>query len=261
MKKGSHHTETSRERMRKVKAGSQNPRYGKHHTEETKKKISQSEKGKAVSKETREKISKVASGVNNPNYGKPRSEETRRKISNANTGRKQPREAIERMRMKKIGKPLSEGHKKKIGTALRGRKLSAEHKKKVSIARRCQVLPQHHTKPELIFEAICKKNNIPFHFVGDSQLWIGEGRRKLNPDFIEANGQKICVEIFGDYWHSPLINRKMKERQTLNYRKTHYKKYKWIPIFLWESDLKRPDAEQFVLNEIQKVIEGGFDKK
>ena len=109
------------------------------------------------------------------------------------------------------------------------------------------------TKPERIFQEICKKNNLDFHYVGDGQLWIGK-KRKLNPDFIEANGKKICIEIFGDYWHSPLLNRNMKEYSTLGYRKRHYQKYNWHSVFIWESDLLRKDAEQFVLNELQKGV-------
>ena len=118
-------------------------------------------------------------------------------------------------------------------------------------------IPTHHTKPELIFEQICKQNNLDFHYVGDGSLWIGTREQKqLNPDFIEANGKKICVEVFGDYWHSPLLNRNMKEHGTLEYRKRHYQQYKWQPVFIWESDLLREDAEQFVLNTLQK--EGVF---
>jgi hypothetical protein len=113
--------------------------------------------------------------------------------------------------------------------------------------------PNQHTKPELLFEGICKRNNLPFHYTGNGSLWIGKkGEKQLNPDFIEANGKKVCVEIMGDYWHSPLLNRNMKEHGTLEYRKRHYKRYKWHPIFIWETDLKREDAEAFVLNEISK---------
>lgn len=114
-------------------------------------------------------------------------------------------------------------------------------------------IPNHHTKPELIFENICKRNNIDFQYTGDGTLWIGKtGKKQLNPDFIEANGKKICVEVFGDYWHSPLLNRSMKEGSMLNYRKSHYQRYKWYPIFIWESDLLRSDAEAFVLNTLKK---------
>lgn len=109
--------------------------------------------------------------------------------------------------------------------------------------------PTHHTKPELIFEGICKKHNLHFKYTGDGSLWIGKkGKTQLNPDFIQADGEKIIVEVLGDYWHSPLLNRKIPEHGTLTYRKKHYKRFKWDPIFIWESDLKRKDAEQFVLN-------------
>ena len=110
---------------------------------------------------------------------------------------------------------------------------------------------QKPSKPERIFQEICQKNNIPFHYVGDGQLWIGK-RKKMNPDFIEANGKKICVEIMGAWWHSRLLNQKVREDALLPYREKHYKHYKWQPIFIWDSDLLRKDAETFVLNELRK---------
>lgn len=109
----------------------------------------------------------------------------------------------------------------------------------------------HHTEPELIFEGICKKYNLPFHYVGDGQLWIGE-EKVLNPDFTEVNGKKICVEVFGDYWHSPLLNPELRENALLGFRKNHFRKYGWTSIFIWERDLKRKDAEKFVLIELKK---------
>lgn len=120
--------------------------------------------------------------------------------------------------------------------------------------RRKQKFSKHRTKPELIFETICKNNRLPFHAVGDGQLWIGKnGEKQLNPDFIEDNGKRICIEIFGDYWHSPLFNRNMPEHGTLDYRKVHYKHYNWKPVFIWETDLLREDAEAFVLNLLEKA--------
>ena len=119
-------------------------------------------------------------------------------------------------------------------------------------ARKAQEIPKHHTKPELIFEQICKKNNLDFHYVGDGQLWIGKDK-VLNPDFIEANGKKICVEIMGAYWHSPLLNKNLRENALQSYRENHYKKYKWQPIFIWDTDLLRKDAESFVLNELSRA--------
>ena len=51
--------------------------------------------------------------------------------------------------------------------------------------------------PEQIFDDINNHNNLDYLYVGDGLLWIGKDR-KLNPDFIKANGEKRLVEIMGD---------------------------------------------------------------
>lgn len=50
--------------------GENHPMYGKHHSEETKQKISISKKGTKLSDETKRKMSMSRSGENNCNYGK-----------------------------------------------------------------------------------------------------------------------------------------------------------------------------------------------
>lgn len=65
---------------------------GRKHSEETKKKIGEGNKGKTITKEQREKISLSRlgkyTGKKNPFYNKNHTEETKLKISNANTGRR-----------------------------------------------------------------------------------------------------------------------------------------------------------------------------
>lgn len=204
-------------------------------------------------------------GENNPFFGKQHTEETKEKIRT-----NQPDMSGENNHF--FGKHLSEGHKQKIrdGQAEFYKKHPEKREeitkhvkefyknhpeKAIEATERLmkQVVPSHHTKPELAFMDICKRNNIDFHFVGDKSLWIGD-KVKLNPDFIEANGQKILVEIMGDYWHSPLLNPKVDKIRTLPYRKKHFKKYGWIPIFIWGSDMRRSDAEHFVLKTLSEHI-------
>ena len=64
-----------KQKMSEKRKGKNNPFYGKHHTEETKRKISEYNKGRYE-------------GKKNPFYGKAHSEEVRKKISEHNKGRK-----------------------------------------------------------------------------------------------------------------------------------------------------------------------------
>ena len=61
-------------------------RKGRHLPEETKKKISESRKGRQLSEEQRQKLSESLKGEKHPNYGKHLSEETRRKLSESLKG-------------------------------------------------------------------------------------------------------------------------------------------------------------------------------
>ena len=78
---GKHHTD---ETKKKYFIGENNPMYGKHHTEDAKKAISNANKNKIVSDETRSKLSVASSGENNGMYGKHHTEETLNKLRNSN---------------------------------------------------------------------------------------------------------------------------------------------------------------------------------
>ena len=89
---------------------------GGHHatpSEETRRKLSEINKGKRHSEETRRKISESNKGKTRP----PRSDGHRRKLSEA-----------------KKGKTLSEEHRRKISEAGRGRTHTIEHRRKISEA-------------------------------------------------------------------------------------------------------------------------------
>ena len=85
--------------------GDKHPMFGKHHSEESKRKISEGNKGKTMSEEARKKISEG-------NKGKTMSEEERKKISESNSGEKHHM----------FGKHHSEESKRKISESLIGEK-------------------------------------------------------------------------------------------------------------------------------------------
>lgn len=60
-----------------------NPMYGKHHSEETKRKIGEKNTGKKASMEVRQKLSKANVGKNNCMYGQTHTQEAREKIAKA----------------------------------------------------------------------------------------------------------------------------------------------------------------------------------
>jgi len=88
---GKHLSDDTKEKLSNSLSGENNPMYGKHHTDETKQKMSENHPdsfgennpwfGKHHSKETREKISKANSGENAPFFGKQHSKETKQKMS------------------------------------------------------------------------------------------------------------------------------------------------------------------------------------
>ena len=72
--------EVRRKKSEAIK-GEKNHNYGKPRSESTRKKMSESHKGKVLSDDTRTKISESKTGKNNHNYGKHFSEEHRKKLS------------------------------------------------------------------------------------------------------------------------------------------------------------------------------------
>jgi len=204
----------------------------------TKKKLYQSKEGDV----TRKKISKARSGV-------PLSKEHGDSISKGLIIFYQSEEG------KKLKKEFSERFSGE-GGPFYGQKHTEENIQKNRERRMLQEFPKHHTKPELRCEEFSNKNGVPATYTGDGSFWIpkrNNGTKVCNPDFIlYANGKKFVIEILGDYWHSALLNNKVPVDDLKN-RKRHYKKYRWIPIFIWESDIMKPDGEKFFLSELKKA--------
>ena len=154
--------DTSRKKLsEKTRArviGIKNPMYGKTHSFEAKKKISLSSKirmldpkmklkllnGRLVSnykhsEETKKKIRESQLGSKSHLFGKPstfknkkHSEEAKKKISKAKEGLKLTKEHKKKVSESLKGRIFSEEHKEKISSKLKGRFFSEEHRRKIS---------------------------------------------------------------------------------------------------------------------------------
>ena len=175
---------------------------GFKHSEETKKKLSNINKGKKHSKETKKKLSNI-------NKGKKHSEETKKKISKANKGKKRSKEFRKRISKNNarywLGKKHSEETKKKISKNNArywlGKKHSEETKKKLSNINKGKKLSEE-TKTKISE----KHNTTGFYRVSQKKTscckqgfnWVyryyqNDGRRKSFSS-IDLNKLKIKVQ-------------------------------------------------------------------
>ena len=108
-------------------------------SDETRRKMSESHRGKVLSEETKKKMSES-------HKGHLVSEETRRKIGEKHKGLRHTEEARRKMSESLKGRVLTEEHKRKMSEALKGRPLSEEHKRKVSEAKKGELCWNNGTK-------------------------------------------------------------------------------------------------------------------
>lgn len=134
---------------------------GKHHSEETKRKISIAHKKRHLLGDTL-------------NFGFQKGNQLS-KGNQTNKGRTPWNK----------GKKMNEDFCKKASDWQKGKKLSPEHIKKIL---------RRNTKSslEMKFEEIINRYSLPYKFVGNGEVLIG---RKC-PDFINTNGQKIAIEVY-----------------------------------------------------------------
>lgn len=76
-----------------------------------------------------------------------------------------------------------------------------------------------------------------YKYVGDFKFWI-DGK---NPDFINVNGQKKIIELFGTYFH------KIIKEDDSQKRINHFKKYGYDTLIIWSPELQKQNREKLIL--------------
>lgn len=224
---------------------------GKHWSMNVKKKISESMRGRHLPENHRHEISKT-------NRGHIVTPETRSKISVALSGK--PKSAEHKMKIKSripsmLGKHHSATTREKISKAHKNKSPSIEHRRRLSISLRnlwqdpefaMKMLIAFQRKPnkvERYLNTILNKHFPQFKYNGDGSLGITLGG--LIPDFVNVNGKKQVIEVFGDYWHSPEIIEDDWRRGELG-KIMVYNSLGWRCLVIWEHELKELTEQQIV---------------
>lgn len=203
--------------------------------------------------------------------GRKLTEAWKRKISISHTGIPSSKKGIkdssisERVRQQwkehreKMCKAVKEGHVKKwqdeewakkqrklvsdrmkIATTLNWRNKEYREKQTKAILKGLFRRP---TKPEQKLINLIQQYNLPFDYIGDGKIVING----FCPDFIDNDGSKRIIEVFGDYWH-----RNDSEEE----RKEVFAKYGFKTLIIWEHELKEPEK---VAEKINGFIKEGGD--
>ena len=215
-------------------------------------------KGKKLTEEHKRKLSEAHKGKEPWNKGLTVSDpRVKKNVEALIEGRRKHTPTLESNQKRSIalmGIPKSEDHKKAMSRGRKGIKFSREHRENISKGKKGQKpwntgltiedprvfacvkgnLANRSGIPstaEIALDEILQKN-FPnqWKYVGDGQVRIG----RAIPDFINVNGQKRIIEIFGECYH-----RDPKEEWE---KKAMYKEYGFETLVIWGRDLqRRPD--------------------
>ena len=64
------------------------------------------------------------------------------------------------------------------------------------------------------------------------------------PDFIHANGRKLAIECFGDFWHDPIRNKSLLYHQTFQGRTEFLNANGYEVLILWEHEIHKTPKDK-----------------
>jgi G:T-mismatch repair DNA endonuclease (very short patch repair protein) len=206
-RKGYHHSQETKDKLRVKKLGTFNPMYGKKHS------IKWKENQKLIAR-------------NNPNYGmrnKHHNEITRSRITN-----------------KLIGIKQSEESKRKRSSTLKQYYLNHKHNRLGKDMpqsylewRKHFVLPKKDTSIEVKIQNYLKQLGVEFL----THQYIKDIEHGYQCDILIPS-KKCVIECFGDYWHSYPLSRKIDIIRCQELRNSGYK----VLVF-WENEIRVMEVE------------------
>ncbi len=167
----------------------------------------------------------------------------------------------------KIAKSLtglvqSEETKAKKSKALKGRSLSEKNKEGIragqkrfwaglsdaEVGRRLRNSCNNGAKPTRPEVIVGKwlESHYPneWRYNGDGAGGVVIGRHI--PDFVNVNGRKMLIEVFGKHWHNPAnFPNRMAQQELIS----HYKEWGFDCLVLWENEIYKTDVMEAKLRE------------
>jgi len=172
-----------------------------------------------ISEETRAKLSLATKGENNPFYGKHHTKETKAKIS------------------KRRLELNAQGYK--FGFANMSKEQLQEINRR-TIAKCCARPNNTEAKLMEIIDKACPNQ---YRYTGDASVKIAG----LYPDFLNVNGKKKVIEMFGDYYHSGEVVKAHKNwKATELGRIMLYNSYGFDCLIIWSSELNKKSKSELI---------------
>lgn len=200
---------------------------------------------------------KVVRGISKALTGRIITEEHRRKISKTLKGR----HSSPKTEFKK-GLVVSQEHKQQLSLLQKERWKNPSYKEKFGRImkkqnmnldfqqKRLKALATKPTTPETSLMNLITRFNLPFKYVGDGSVIIGN----LNPDFINENERKI-IEVFGRVFHDPATSFfPISVKRQVAGRTEYFNQYGFDTLVVWDNEL---EDETKVVEKIRNFMGGG----
>ena len=145
------------------------------------------------------------------------------------------------------GREFSPEHCRHISETKRRKCQNPEYAKKVAANINTHVRKKRPNKPERKLLGLLDK-----HFPGD-WAYVGDGKLvlgNLTPDFMNVNGEKQLIELYGDYWH-----RDDDPQERINI----FRGFGFSTLVIWERELRDEPAvverlKAFISESKQEVM-------
>jgi len=228
--------------------GEKNGFYGKTHTEDNKRKCLVPLIGRKQSGEEKAKRVESNRKTRNERYGKWLSDNAIEKIRVSNTDKTHSEDTKEKIRQNNLNRPKEVNQKIRESVKVlwkneeyRNRQVKAhagKQRSEESLKKWAKSIGLKPNKLEADFNIILQ-TNFPneWKYVGDGYTWIA-GKC---PDWININGKKKLIELFGNYFHNA---------EDEEVRKSHFKKYGFDTLVIWEKEFRKNPEE--VIEKIQQ---------